>query len=90
MLDGLKYRITNLKEIENKLKDQKNQFLNPSNNKTINKYKLQENLFQVTTKERPKLIQSTKAYDSFIEENATLLSLIQEKLIRKRKKKLEK
>ena len=49
MLDGLKYRITNLKEIENKLKDQKNQFLNPSNNKTINKYKLQEDLFQVTT-----------------------------------------
>lgn len=78
MLDGLKYRITNLKEIENKLKDQKNQFLNPSNNKTINKYKLQEDLFQVTTKERPKLIQSTKANDSFIEENATLLSLIQE------------
>ena len=78
MLDGLKYRITNLKEIENKLKDQKNQFLNPSNNKTINKYKLEEDLFQVTTKERPKLIQSTKANDSFIEENATLLSLIQE------------
>ena len=79
MLDGLKYRITNLKEIENKLKDQKNQFLNPSNNKTINKYKLQEDLFQVTTKERPQLIQSTKANDSFIEENTTLLSLIQEK-----------
>ena len=77
MLDGLKYRITNLKEIENKLKDQKNQFLNPSNNKTINKYKLQEDLFQVTTKERPKLIQSTKAYHIFIEENATLLSLVQ-------------
>ena len=76
MLDGLKYRITNLKEIENKLKDQKNQFLNPSNNKTINKYKLQEDLFQVTTK--TKLIQSTKANDSFIEENTTLLSLIQE------------
>ena len=67
-----------MKEIENKLKDQKNQFLNPSNNKTINKYKLQEDLFQVTTKERPKLIQSTKANDIFIEENATLLSLIQE------------
>ena len=78
MLDGLKYRITNLKEIENKLKDQKNQFLNPSNNKTINKYKLQEDLFQVTTKDRPKFMQSIKANDSFIEENATLLSLIQE------------
>ena len=78
MLDGLKYRIINLKEIENKLKNQKNQFFNQSNNKTINKYKLQEDLFQVTTKERPKLIQSTKANDSFIEENATLLSLIQE------------
>ena len=75
MLDGLKYRITNLKEIENKLKDQKNQFLNPANNKTINKYKLQEDLLQVTTKN--KLI-STKANDSFIEENTTLLSLIQE------------
>ena len=78
MLDGLKYRIINLKEIENKLKNQKNQFFNQSNNKTINKYKLQEDLFQVTTKERPKLIQSTKANDIFIEENATLLLLIQE------------
>ena len=79
MLDVLKYRITNLKEIENKLKDQKtNSWTHPTTKLPININYKRIDLFQVTTKERPKLIQSTKANDIFIEENATLLLLIQE------------